>query len=319
MNFIDMRFISVGASLANSHWARDPRFDQDRLVLLDSAQDVVREPVGVVGLAALGLKEVVAADEPADCSFVENRCLDRRGADDQDTDAAGDSFGSQGQRHSDDGVLGRHVAGDLAGRGEPRHRRGVDDVAVTLAQHLRIGGRHTVHDTADVDVDDRVPLVQREQFGVAAPADACVVEHQIQSAGAVHHFVDRRRDGGGVGHIQSRCPCPIAEPGGRRLGGVAVDVGADHVGACVHQRAAQRRADARSGTGDNGRLCGETHCASASLMTWAMMSGYFFMWAPPLMSSTSPVTHDDFGEHRYSTASAMSSGVPARPSAVLSM
>src|SRR5882757_493593 len=40
------------------------------------------------------------------------------------------------------------------------------------------------------------------------------------------------------------------------------------------------------------------------------------MWAPPLMSSTSPVNHAALV--RNSTASAMSSGVPARPSGVFS-
>ena len=40
------------------------------------------------------------------------------------------------------------------------------------------------------------------------------------------------------------------------------------------------------------------------------------MWAPPLRSSTSPVSHGALA--RNSTASAMSSGVPARPSGVFS-
>ena len=183
--------------------AGDPRLHQYRLVLLHGPQDVAREPVGVIRLAALGLEEVVAADEAADRALVEDRCLHRGRAHDEHPDAAGDGLRPQRQRHADDRMLGRHIAGDLPGCGEPRHRGGVDDVAVALPQHQRIGGRDAVHDAADVDVDDRVPLVQRQQFGVTAPTDARVVEHQVEPAGTADHLVDHRLHGRRIGDIEA--------------------------------------------------------------------------------------------------------------------
>ena len=147
-------------------------------------------------------------------------------------------------------------------------------MAVTLLQHHRIGRRHSVHDAADIDVDDRVPLVQGEQFGVPAPADARVVEHQVQSAGPVHHIVDRL--------LHRRCVSDVESSRARRtwagqvLGGACrrgpVDVGAEHVGADGHQCSAQRRADARAGSGDDRLLAGEAHCA-ASFITCPYTSG----------------------------------------------
>ena len=50
-------------------------------------------------------------------------------------------------------------------------------------------------------------LVQREQFGVAAPDDAGVVEHQIQSARARHHVIDGGLHCGGVGDVEATRGC----------------------------------------------------------------------------------------------------------------
>ncbi len=86
---------------------------------------------------------------------------------------------------------------------------------------------------ADVDVDDRVPLVQRQQFGVTAPADARVVEHQVESAGTADHLVDHRLHGRRIGDVEARGARRLAEPGRGLLRGVAVDVGADDVGARI--------------------------------------------------------------------------------------
>ena len=251
---------------------RDPRLHQQRLVLLDGPQDVARQPVGVVGLAALGVQEVVAPDESADRALVKDRRFDRGGAYRQHADAARHRLGSQRQRQSDDGVLGHHVTGDLACRAQPGHGCGVDDVAVALPDHQRVGGRDAVHDAADVDVDDRVPLVQRQQLGVAAPHDPGVVEHQVQPARAAHHLVDRGLHCRRVGDVKACRPGMRAQLRRRRLGGVPVDVGADHIRARRHQRAAQRGADARACAGDNGVLTRETHCA-ASFITWPITSG----------------------------------------------
>ena len=84
---------------------------------------------------------------------------------------------------------------------------------------------------------------QREQFGVAAPHDACVVEHQVESAGAGDHIVDRRLHRRGVGDVEPGERGASAERRRGALGGVSVDVGADHVGARAGQRPAQGGAD----------------------------------------------------------------------------
>jgi len=144
---------------------------------------------------------------------------------------------------------------------------------VALPQHQRVGRGDTVHDAADVDVDDRVPLVQREQLGVPTPHDARVVEHQVEPARTIDHLVDgglhRRR----VGDIE---PCGTGVRPQRRggmFGSIAVDIGADHRRIRAHQRPAQRRADARARPGDDRLLALETHCASASFITWPRTSG----------------------------------------------
>ena len=140
--------------------------------------------------------------------------------------------------------------------------------------HLRVGRGHAVHDAADVHVDDRVPLVERQQFGVAAPDDAGVVEHQVEPAGAVDHVVDRGLHRRGVGDVEP-CATGARAPSARRgaLRGVAVDVGAHHVGTRADERPAQRRADTRSRAGDDCLLAAETHCASASFITCPSTSG----------------------------------------------
>ena len=204
MKRIDMRCISPGASRANSHWACALRGLTSSALLRSMAFNVsrARRSASIGRLHALALQKVVAADEAADRTLVQNRGLDRRRADAQHADAVRGGLRAQRQRQPDDRVFGHHVAGDLSGRGQPGHRCGVDDVAVALPHHQRVGRGDTVHDTADVHVDDRVPLVEREQFGVAAPHDACVVEHQIQPAGAGDHVVDRRLHRGGVGDVE---------------------------------------------------------------------------------------------------------------------
>ncbi len=57
----------------------------------------------------------------------------------------------------------------------------------------------------------------------------------------VDHAVDRGLHGGRIGDVEASRPG--AERCRGRRGGVAVDVGAEHLGAGGHQRAAQRRAD----------------------------------------------------------------------------
>ena len=144
---------------------------------------------------------------------------------------------------------------------------------MALPHHQGVRRGDTVNDAADVDVDDRVPLVQRQQLGVPAPHDARVVEHQVEPACSIDDLVDgglhRRR----VGDVKARRTGVGAKRRCGAFGGVAVDVGAHHGGTRTHKRSAQRRPDARARAGDDRLLALETHCASASFMTWLRMSG----------------------------------------------
>jgi hypothetical protein len=103
--------------------------------------------------------------EKADMPLVEDRGVHRGGAQDGHADALRGCLGAQGDREADDGVLGHHVAGDQAGRHEATHRGGVHDLATRgsgggLLDHEGVRRGHPVHDAADVDVDDRVPLLE---------------------------------------------------------------------------------------------------------------------------------------------------------------
>ncbi len=105
-----------------------------------------------------------------------------------------------------------------------------------------------MHDAADVHVDDRVPLVQRQQFGVAAPNDAGVVEHQVQPSGTRDDVVDGGLHGSRVGDVEARrCrgtrPARLVDGALRRVG---VDVGAQHIGTRRDERARTARRRFRS-------------------------------------------------------------------------
>jgi hypothetical protein len=100
-----------------------------------------------------------------------------------------------------------------------------------------------------------------------------LLKHQVERACSIDDLVDdglhRRR----VGDVEPRGTRVSAKRRGGAFGGVAVDVGANHRGTRTRQRSAQRRPDARAGTGDDRLLALETHFASASFMTWPRMSG----------------------------------------------
>ena len=118
--------------------------------------------------------------EPPDRALVEDRGVHRGRADGGDADAVRGRLGAQRQRQPDHRVLGHDVRRQQPGRHQPAHRGGVDDVAAALADHQRVRRVHAVHDAADVDVDDRVPVVEGELLGLAADADAGVVEQQVE-------------------------------------------------------------------------------------------------------------------------------------------
>jgi hypothetical protein len=49
----------------------------------------------------------------------------------------------------------------------------------SLSDHDRVGRVHSVHDTTQVDVDDALPVRQRQFARLAAYADAGVVHHHV--------------------------------------------------------------------------------------------------------------------------------------------
>jgi hypothetical protein len=76
-------------------------------------------------------------------------------------------------------------------------------VTAALPDHPRICGLHAVHDATQVDVDDAVPVRERELLQLAADGDAGVVEEQIDAAVLARDVVRegrparRARRGGG--------------------------------------------------------------------------------------------------------------------------
>ena len=79
--------------------------------------------------------------------------------------------------------------------------------------------------------------------------------------------------GRGVGDVEPGGPRASAERRRGALRGLAVDVGAHHIGTCAGEGPAQRRTDPGSRTGDDGLLAAESHYASASFITWPNTSG----------------------------------------------
>src|SRR4029077_18978075 len=98
------------------------------------------------------------------------------------------------------------------------------DVPVALPHHQGVRRGDTVYDTADVDVDDRVPLVQRQQLGVAAPYDAGIVEHQVEPPCSIDDLVDGGLHCRRVGDVEPRGTGVGAERCVGGFGGGAGDV-----------------------------------------------------------------------------------------------
>ena len=125
--------------------------------------------------------------------------------------------------------------------------------------HHRVRRVHAVDDAADVDVDDRVPVVERELLVSPPMLMPALLNIRSSAPCAGGHVRDQRRDGGRVGDVQRDRP-RRARPGhrrDRRRGGVEVEVRADDVGAGGDQRPRQRRPDPGAGAGDDRGATGE--------------------------------------------------------------
>ncbi len=222
---------------------RCPRGDQHRLVAAYGVEHLGRQDVGVQRSAyALALEVVVAPVEQPDLALVQQGRLHGRRADHGHAHPLGRGLRAERQREPDHGVLGHHVARDQPGRHQSAHRRGVDDASVPLPHHQRVRRGDAVHHTADVHVDQGVPLLEAEVLGLAAEGDAGVVEHQVQPSLAGDDVVDQGLDRPGVGDVHLHRP-GLARPGHRRRGpgrGGEVQVGDGRPHSCSDQRADQR-------------------------------------------------------------------------------
>ena len=101
-------------------------------------------------------------------------------------------LGSQTGAQPDDRVLCRGVGNDEGWRGQSRTRSGVDDVPVAPLDHPGVGGHQPVHDAAQVDVDDPIPVGAGELVRRPTHRDPRVVEQQIEPPVTVHDLVDHR-------------------------------------------------------------------------------------------------------------------------------
>src|SRR5690242_7012744 len=114
---------------------------------------------------------------------------------------------------------------------------------------------HAVHHTAQVDVDDPVPVRQQQFAGLAADADAGVVHHQVQSAVPVAGLVDQGLDRAGVAYVDRHGrggPRPaLGQVTRGPFGPVLVGVGHHHRVSPGHQRGGQGLPDTRGGPGDD--------------------------------------------------------------------
>jgi hypothetical protein len=90
---------------------------------------------------------------------------------------------------------------------------GVDDVAVLLGQHDVVGGLGAVYAALEVDVDQPVPVLERELVGVAHHPDAGIVEDEVELAGLLRHFPVERLGGGVVADVEGgRLGHPAGSP-----------------------------------------------------------------------------------------------------------
>ncbi len=149
----------------------------------------------------------------------------------------------------DVGRLQRHHGHTADRRQIPHPRRGA------CVDHPRYEGPDPVEDTADVDVDDPVPVVHRCVPQVAELLDACVVDQQSHGSDVAIRTVGELLDGGGVAHVAHNVYRRAT--GGGQLVTERGDCGAVDIG--EYDRHAERAgmsgqagADAGAGAADDG-------------------------------------------------------------------
>jgi len=124
-----------------------------------------------------------------------------------------------------------------------------------LPKHDRIGGLHAVHDTAQVDVQDAIPVFEFVVTSLPHDANSRDVENVVQASRALKLVLDqpvRREEVSDIQGLGVRSAAALSNSDGdfRRL--VDLQVGQDDPCPAPCQRFSQRAADARSAAGDDG-------------------------------------------------------------------
>ncbi len=144
-------------------------------------------------------------------------------------------------------MFGGNVGGQVRRGQQPSQRRGVDDVAVALGDHVRQGRLDAVDDATQVDIDAAVPMRNGEVERVTAHTDAGVIEDHVQAAVLGYGLVDHGCHGIGIADIQFDARRPD-EPWPRQLRSErchtgCVDVGEDQIDPLVGKGASERSPD----------------------------------------------------------------------------
>ena len=108
-------------------------------------------------------------------------------------------LGAQHVRQTEDTVLGHRVRPEPGARWHCRHRGHVDDVTLlTRGEDPRHEGTDAMDVAPEVDVQDAVPLLQRQLPRVATVDDASVVHRDVQRADAIDGGLSEPVDAIGV-------------------------------------------------------------------------------------------------------------------------
>ena len=142
-------------------------------------------------------------------------------------------------------------------RRRPQARAGghVDDVSEPLAEHDRIGGLYAVDDTAQVDVQNAIPVLELVKADLAHNANPRVVEDVVQTSLTAERVLDQSLGRSEVGDIQplgGSLPTGLSDAGSDFLSQLNLQVSQHDQRPSPCQRFAQRAADAGSAARDNG-------------------------------------------------------------------
>src|SRR4051794_7814553 len=185
---------------------------------------------------------------------LDHRRLGEAGADRVDADAVGREPGAERAHEADDGVLVGGVERVERHSGQPGQGGGGDDGApvALLAQRAEDGVR-AEDDAVEVDAHRPAVLGEVEVLAdAAAGGDAGVEEGEVEAAGELVCALDHGAVGVEVGHVDGD---EVTAELLRELGAaVLVEIGHDHLGAGLGERAAGGAPQTARAAGDEGDL-----------------------------------------------------------------